>query len=105
MSTAYDIILEPILTEKTDRLHYEENTLTFKVKYDSTKPQIREAVEELFDVEVDNVNTLIMPTKPRRIGMYLGRTQAYKKAYVTLPDDEYLDLYALDQAGEQAGTV
>jgi large subunit ribosomal protein L23 len=107
MTTPYDIILEPILTEKTARLLEEENKVTFKVKYESAKPQIREAVETLFDVEVEKVNTCIMPSQPQRVGMYIGETQAYKKAYVSLEEGHYIDFYAMEGAGAGAeeGTV
>lgn len=102
MTNAYDIILEPILTEKTAHLLEQENKVTFKVKYESTKPQIRSAVEELFDVDVEKVNTCIMPSQPQRVGMYIGRTQAYKKAYVSLSEDDYIDFYAMEGAGAGA---
>ncbi len=105
MSTAYDIILEPIMTEKSVYMLEQENKATFQVKYDATKPQIKAAVEELFDVSVEKVNTLIMPSQPRRVGQYIGESSAYKKAYVTLSDDDFLDFYALDSAGQEAGTV
>ena len=105
MSSPYDIILEPILTEKTTFLLESENKVTFKVKYEATKPQIKAAVEKLFDVDVDKVNTCIMPSQPKRVGMYIGRTQAYKKAYVSLSEDDYIDFYAMEGAGPEAGVV
>jgi large subunit ribosomal protein L23 len=105
MSDPYDIILEPILTEKTTFLLENENKVTFKVKYEATKPQIKSAVERLFDVDVDKVNTCIMPSQPKRVGMYIGRTQAYKKAYVSLDEDSYIDFYAMEGAGPEAGVV
>ncbi|MFB6351095.1 MAG: 50S ribosomal protein L23 [Bradymonadaceae bacterium] len=105
MSEPYDIILEPILTEKTTYLLENENKVTFKVKCEATKPQIISAVERLFDVDVDKVNTCIMPSQPTRVGMYIGRTQAYKKAYVSLSEDDYIDFYAMEGAGPEAGVV
>ena len=105
MTTPYEIILEPILTEKTTHLLERENKATFKVKYEATKPQIKNAVEQLFDVEVDKVNTCIMPSQPQRVGMYIGRTQAYKKAYVSVAEGDYIDFYAMEGAGAEAGTV
>ena len=105
MTSPYDIILAPILTEKTAGLLERDNKVTFKVKYEATKPQIKAAVERLFDVDVEKVNTCIMPSQPQRVGMYIGRTQAYKKAYVSLSEDDYIDFYALEGAGEEAGVV
>lgn len=105
MTSPYDIILAPHLTEKTTRLLEQENKVTFKVKYEATKPQIREAVERLFDVDVEKVNTCIMPSQPTRVGMFIGRTQAYKKAYVSLSEDDYIDFYALEGGGQDVGVV
>ncbi|MFB6265157.1 MAG: 50S ribosomal protein L23 [Bradymonadaceae bacterium] len=105
MNNADDIILEPLVTEKSLYKLEVENTATFKVKFEATKPQIRQAVQELFDVDVDKVNTLIMPSQPQRVGMYLGRTQAYKKAYVSLSDEDYIDFFAMEGEGQEQGVV
>ena len=105
MTSPYEIILEPILTEKTALMMDEDNKFTFKVKYEATKPQIKNAVQDLFDVDVDKVNTCIMPSQPKRVGLYIGRTQAYKKAYVTLAEGEFIDIYAMEGAGAEAGQV
>ncbi len=105
MSNPYETILEPIMTEKTVQMLEQQNKVTFKVADNATKPQIRAAVEELFDVDVEKVNTCNMPSQPRRVGRYIGHTQAYKKAYVTLHEDDYIDFYALDRAGAEAGMV
>lgn len=95
MSTVYDIIIRPVLTEKTTAL-MEDNQYVFRVKRDANKNQIREAVEHLFDVKVSSVNTAIIPGKPKRIGRHFGRKSAYKKAIVTLAEDEHLDLFAME---------
>ena len=95
MSTAYEIIIRPVLTEKTTGL-MEDNQYVFRVKRDANKFQIREAVEQLFDVSVASVNTAIIPGKPKRIGRHFGRKSAYKKAIVTLADGEHLDLFAME---------
>ena len=105
MTSPYDIILSPILTEKTAFMLEKDNKVTFKVKCEATKPQIKHAVEKLFDVDVQKVNTCIMPSQPQRVGMYVGRTQSYKKAYVSLSEDDYIDFYALEGAGQEAGPV
>jgi large subunit ribosomal protein L23 len=59
---------------------------TFKVAMDATKPEIAAAVEELFNVEVASVNTMIMKKKPKRMGYHYGYTSEWKKAIVTLKD-------------------
>lgn len=83
---AYDIIIKPILTEKS----YEgipAKKYVFKVAKDATKTQIKEAVETVFDVKVEKVNTVNVRGKFKRQGRSEGYTAAYKKAYVTLTED------------------
>ena len=105
MKNPYDIIIRPVMTEKSNDLLELENKVTFRVKFDANKPQIKEAVQQLFDVDVDGVNTLIMPGKPKRVGRFLGRRRAWKKAIVQLAEGEYIDFYALEGAGEDVGVV
>ena len=86
MKTAADIILKPIITEKSmDGIA--SKRYTFKVASDATKPEIAAAVEELFDVEVQDVNTITMKKKPKRLGVHMGATGEWKKAIVTLKAD------------------
>ena len=83
MKFAQDIILKPIITEKSmDGI--EAKRYTFKVAKDATKPEIAKAVEELFGVEVAKVNTINMKKKPKRLGYHFGYTSEWKKAIVTL---------------------
>ena len=83
MKFAQDIILKPIITEKSmDGIA--NKRYTFKVATDATKPEIAKAVEELFGVEVAKVNTINMKTKPKRLGYHFGYTAEWKKAIVTL---------------------
>ena len=96
MSNAYDILIRPVLTEKSTELMDDENKVVFRVRRDATKPQIRDAVERLFGVDVDKVNTLVMPGKPRRFGRYVGQRAGYKKAVVKIASDQTLDLFALE---------
>lgn len=105
MSNAYDIIIRPVMTEKTTGIMEDGNKVVFRVKRDATKPQIKTAVEELFGVKVRKVNTMIMPGHDKRFGRYIGRTSAFKKAIVTLRDGEALDLFALEGTGEDNGVV
>ena len=83
MKFAQDIILKPIITEKSmDGIAAKR--YTFKVAVDATKPEIASAVEAMFDVEVLTVNTINMKKKPKRLGVHAGFTGEWKKAIVTL---------------------
>ena len=85
MKTPYDIILAPIISEKSmdDAAN---KKYTFKVATNATKYDIKSAVEAAFEVEVINVNTSNFDGKLKRQGKYVGRTAAYKKAIVTLSE-------------------
>ena len=83
MKFAQDIILKPVITEKSmDGIA--SKRYTFKVAADATKPEIAKAVEELFGVKVAKVNTINMKKKPKRLGYHFGYTSEWKKAIVTL---------------------
>ena len=83
---AQDIIIKPIITEKSMDLTAEKKYV-FKVARNATKPEIAAAVEELFKVDVASVNTINMKRKPRRLRYSTGYTAAWKKAIVTLKSD------------------
>ncbi len=86
MKTAYDIIIRPVLTEKSyDSIA--DKKYVFVVDIHSTKTQIKAAVEEIFEVKVETVNTLRTMGKMKRQGKTQGRTPEIKKAYVTLKKD------------------
>ncbi|MDD6155193.1 MAG: 50S ribosomal protein L23 [Eubacteriales bacterium] len=84
--TSYDIILKPVITEKSMD-DAQEKKYTFKVAMNANKTEIKKAVEEIFDVDVKKVNTMHVKGKVKRMGRTEGRTAAYKKAIVTLTDD------------------
>ena len=85
MKFAQDIILKPVITEKSmDSI--EAKRYTFEVAVDATKPEIAKAVEELFGVKVAKVNTINMKKKPKRMGYHFGYTAEWKKAIVTLDE-------------------
>ncbi|MDO4593977.1 MAG: 50S ribosomal protein L23 [Tissierellia bacterium] len=87
MKSAYELIIRPIITEKSMDL-LEENKYTFKVDRKATKPQIKRAVEELFDgVTVKKVRTMNYKGKNKRTRFGYGRSNDWKKAIVTLTDD------------------
>ena len=84
--TAYDIIIEPILSEKSyDGIAVKK--YTFKVAKNATKTQVKSAVEQIFGVKVDKVNTSNYDGKVKRMGRNEGRRSAFKKAIVTLTAD------------------
>ena len=87
-----DIILAPVVTEKTAEITADGNKVVFKVAKDANKVQIRQAVEEAFNVKVSNVNTINVRPKKKRVGRYTGATKAYKKAIITLAEGSKLDL-------------
>lgn len=84
MTDYRDVILAPILTEKTLKMMDQDNKYTFRVPKTVNKIEIREAVEHLFGVKVTNVNTLNVKPKKKRVGRFVGKTSAYKKAIVTV---------------------
>lgn len=78
-----DLIRRPIVTEKATRM-MEENKYTFDVIPQATKPQIKAAIEDLFQVKVVQVNTLNKPPKKRRVGKFIGFKPQYKRAIITV---------------------
>lgn len=86
MKYAQDIILRPIITEES-MMGTAYKKYSFKVAKNATKPEIKEAVEKLFDVKVEKVNTLNCKGHLRRYGRFEGYTSAWKKAVVTLTED------------------
>jgi len=87
----YDIIVSPVITEKAT-MASEANQVVFKVKRDATKPQIKAAVEQLFNVKVTGVNTLLRKGKTKMFRGVRGVQQDFKKAIVTLADGERIDV-------------
>lgn len=90
---AFEIIRAPVVTEKST-MGSEHNQVTFKVAKDASKPEIKLAVERLFDVKVEAVNTLVMKGKVKRFKGRLGRRSDYKKAVVTLAEGQSIDIVA-----------
>ena len=82
--TAYDIIRKPLITEKTELLRREHNKYTFEVNRKANKIEIKKAVEEIFNVKVEDVATVNIKPVTKRHGMKLYKTQAKKKAIVKL---------------------
>ena len=90
----HEVIVRPVITEKGLTLKEEGRTLCFEVADNSSKQQIREAVERIFKVKVQGVRTMVVPGKLRRRGRHFGYRPDWKKAYVTLKDGEKMIEYA-----------
>jgi len=93
MAELHDIILRPIVTEKTARLEATDNVFTFQVGTSANKLQIKDAVQRLFGVEVIDVRTVNVRGKTKRHGRYMGRRSDWKKAYVTLSQGDNIQLF------------
>jgi large subunit ribosomal protein L23 len=87
-----DLVLRPIVTEKATLL-LEQNKYVFEVIPKATKPQIKAAIESLFEVKVTSVNTLNPPRKKRRVGKFVGYKAQYKRAIVTLAEGDSITLF------------
>ena len=94
---AKKILIKPILTEKSSLLTDKYNQYSFKVAKDANKVEIKKEIETLYNVQVESVNTMIMPSKSRvrntKQGVQRGRKPSYKKAIIRLAYGEEIDLY------------
>ncbi len=94
---AKQILIRPLITEKSTKLADKRGTYVFVVNKGANKIEIRNAVEKMFNVSVDRVNTAIMPGKPKsrstKTAVVRGTKSSYKKAYVTLTPGETIDLF------------
>ena len=88
---AYDLIRSPVITEKAT-MGSEHNQVTFRVPLDATKPEIKAAVEKLFEVEVNAVNTIRQRGKTKRFRGRPGKRSDYKKAIVSLAEGHSIDV-------------
>ena len=87
----YDVVIAPVITEKAT-MASEHNKVVFKVARTATKPQIKEAVEKLFDVKVKNVNTLVRKGKTKVFRGNFGSQSDVKRAIVTLEEGHRIDV-------------
>lgn len=88
----YKIVRKPLLTEKSVVLK-EDNKFCFRVAYNTNKVEIRKAIEELFNVKVKDVNTMIIHGKVKRMGRNSGRRPSWKKAIVTLQPGQKIEFF------------
>lgn len=92
MNNYRDIIKSPIITEKSADLAQNKNTITFSVDVRANKTQIKQAIEKIFDVKVESVNTINVKPKKKRVGRYVGKTNRVKKAIVKLSEGSSIEL-------------
>ncbi len=83
-----NILIAPLITEKSGNQMASQNCYTFKVSINANKIEIKQAVEKIFSVKVTAVNTIRMFGKPKRLGRYSGRRPDWKKAIVTLREGD-----------------
>ncbi len=92
MNEYRNIIKAPIITEKSASITTNERKYVFKVDAKANKTQIKQAIENIFKVKVENVNTINVKPKKKRVGKYAGMTNKYKKAIVTLALNNKIEL-------------
>lgn len=90
---AQQVIIEPLVTERSMLMRDDQNKYAFRVHVRATKPEIRKAVEELFDVKVVAVTTMNVIGKTKRLGRYVGRRSAWKKAIVKVASGQKIEIY------------
>ena len=95
MKTSYDIILKPVITEKSSSLIDKNLQYTFKVDVRANKVEIKNAIEEIFNVKVVQVRTVNVHRKAKRVQRYEGFKPAYKKAIVRLAPGQTIDAFEL----------
>ena len=92
MENLRDVIKAPIITEKSETLRANGNAITFSVDPKANKTQIKQAVEKIFNVKVESVNTINVKPRKKRGGRYSGLTNRKKKAIVTLEEGSSIEL-------------
>ena len=93
MPTKHEIVVRPLITEKTSAAYQDRGEYTFQVHPDASKPQIRQAIEELFGVKVTGVWTSSQRGKEKRMGQSIGRRPNWKKAIVKLREGDTIEIF------------
>jgi len=88
----FDILREPVVTEKSYAGTGDSNQYTFRIARSASKTQVKAAVEAIFEVEVDKVQVINMPSKPKRRGQHSGTRSGYRKAVVRLAEGHSLEM-------------
>ena len=95
MKDPRDVIFEPVVSEKSYDLIDDLNTYTFLVDPRANKTEIKQAVQQIFDVKVDSVNTMNRKGKKKRTGWVVGKRKDTKRAMVTLADGDSIDIFGI----------
>lgn len=90
---ARDVIIRPIVTEKSMKLNDQDNKITFEVAKGANKTQVAMAVKEIYDITPVKVNIVNVRPKTKRMGRYVGKTNAVRKAIVKLPEGQDISLF------------
>jgi large subunit ribosomal protein L23 len=94
MKSLNNVVIRPlILTEKGEMLKEEQNKVFFQVQMNANKMEVKQAVEKLFDVTVDDVNMMVVRGKPKRVGKLTAKRPNWKKAIVTLHEGETIEFF------------
>jgi large subunit ribosomal protein L23 len=93
MQNPHEVIVRPIVSEKSTDLQQAKNQYVFEVHKDANKIEIRSAVEMVFGVRVADVHTMVVRGDMRKVGRFPGRRPFWKKAIVTLHPEDSIDLY------------
>ena len=93
MNNYRDIIVRPIITEKTMKMMESDNKVTFEVAKGTNKTEVRQAVEAIFNVKVVSVNILNTKPKAKRVGKYTGTTKVVRKAIVKIAEGQDISLF------------
>ncbi|MFA5625071.1 MAG: 50S ribosomal protein L23 [Bradymonadales bacterium] len=100
MKNLTEVIRRPIITEKSTLMRQETNQYVFEVDLRANKHEIKDAVQRLFDVDVLSVNTMVMPGRSKRFGRFMGRQNKWKRAVVTLREDQVIDFYLTSESAD-----
>ncbi len=95
MKPLHQIIKKPLVTEKVYQVSDGPQVVAFEVMPSANKIEIKQAIEEAFEVKVARVNTVMVAGKIKRVGRKFGKRSNWKKAYVTLAEDNKLDLFGV----------
>ncbi|OQY20526.1 MAG: 50S ribosomal protein L23 [Desulfobacteraceae bacterium 4572_35.1] len=95
MKLLHQVLKKPLVTEKTALLKEQGQVVVFEVAREANKIEIKQAVEKAFDVKVDDVNTMIVAGKVKRVGRQFGKRPNRKKAYVTLAEGSNIDFFGV----------
>ena len=90
---AREVIIRPIITEKSMRDNATDNKVYFEVKKGANKTQVAQAIKEIYNIEPEKVNIVNVHPKTKRLGKYVGKTNAVRKAIVKLPEGQSIDLF------------